>query len=468
MDAATVPDRIVAVAAELAAELAGWARAHPTATLAEHERGVLAIFRRAMGPALGAVVARAQGLERPATRRLRESCPDCGARRKPHDPARARQVLTICGAVRLARPYYYCGPCRRGWAPTDARLGLGRRATLSAGATAWVARAGAATPFRAAAGLLEELGGLAVGAETVRAHAEGVGAALAAARAAAAEHVEAEWEPPGPVEAPPGLLVVQADGAQLRYTDAWHEVKLGLVAGCTPGREPAGAAPGSSHALLEPSYVAVRAPAAEFGPLLLAEAARRGALEVVGWEPAPGDDPGDPRVPPLAVLPQVVVLGDGAPWIWGLAAEHFGRRVEILDWFHAKEHLWAAAHALHGDGTPAAAAWVARAEALLWDGGSAPLRHLLDEAVAPTPAAAAGLRRERGYFAANASQLPVLRARRPGDSGRRVRPRDAAAARARAGTPGAGHAGLAHAARRRRPDQRFRPGAASDPDAIAG
>ena len=92
-------------------------------------------------------------------------------------------------------------------------------------------------------------------------------------------------------------------------------------------------------------------PAPRFGPQLLAEAARRGALEVVGWEHAPGDGPVDLRVPALAVLREVVVLGDGAAWIWNLAAEHVGQRTEIVDWYHASEHLWTLGKALFGAGT---------------------------------------------------------------------------------------------------------------------
>jgi hypothetical protein len=423
MQTTTIPDEIVALTEALARELSAWSRAHHGATLAEHEQGVLQIGRRFLGAALGAVVRQAQGLNQPATRRLREACPGCGQRRQPHDPARARQVLTVCGAVHLERPYDYCPACRRGWIPVDERLGLGRRAALSVGASGWAAKAGAGLPFRAAAALLEDLAGVAIGAETVRAHAEGVGRVLAATRQTMAEQVAAEREPVGPVEAAPGLLVLQADGAQLRYIDDWHEVKLGLVAGCQPGEPATAGHPEQAPTLLEPTYVAARAAAAAFGTLWLAEAAQRGALEVLGWEDADGAQATDVRVPALAVLPEVVVLGDGAPWIWTprqrglrgrpLAAEHFGRRTEILDWYHASEHLWMLAKALHGESTPATAAWVERAKTLLWEGGATPLRRLLDETQAPTAVAAEVLRLQRGYFTANASRTnyPAYRAR---------------------------------------------------------
>ena len=108
-------------------------------------------------------------------------------------------------------------------------------------------------------------------------------------------------EPAETVDPAPGMLVVETDGVMVPYLDGWHEVKLGLVAGQVDGK------------LESPSYLAVRASVDELGPRLLAEAARRGALEVVGWEgPVTGRG--------LAVLRKVVILGDGAVWIWNLAA----------------------------------------------------------------------------------------------------------------------------------------------------
>jgi hypothetical protein len=111
-------------------------------------------------------------------------------------------------------------------------------------------------------------------------------------------------------------------------------VKLGLVGGRLDG------------GLQALSYVGARATPAAFGPRLLAKAARRGALEVGGWE-GPGES--------LATLRRVVVLGDGAPGIWDLEAEPFGERVEVVDVSHAADHVWAIAHALCGEGPTFAA-----------------------------------------------------------------------------------------------------------------
>ncbi|HYU74095.1 MAG TPA: hypothetical protein VEL31_15585 [Ktedonobacteraceae bacterium] len=48
---------------------------------------------------------------------------------------------------------------------------------------------------------------------------------------------------------------------------------------------------------------------------------------------------------------QVVILGDGAAWIWRLVAEHFLHAVQTVDLYHAHEHLWKMANAVYGSGT---------------------------------------------------------------------------------------------------------------------
>src|SRR6266849_1190523 len=91
-----VPSAIVSRLLESAKELEEWADTHRTASLAEHEQGVLEIFRRCMGPALGGVLERALELDQPSARRLRSACPQCGTRRRPHQ-WRVRSPMTQCG-----------------------------------------------------------------------------------------------------------------------------------------------------------------------------------------------------------------------------------------------------------------------------------------------------------------------------------------------------------------------------------
>lgn len=192
-------------------------------------------------------------------------------------------------------------------------------------------------------------------------------------------------------------------------TDGWHEVKLGVLGGWT-GQRP------TAH-LVKPSYVAARETATVFAHRLGTEAARRGALDIVGWEQPPGVDPRLAGVtgPSLAVLRSVVVLGDGARWIWDDVAPLFANeRIEIVDWFHGAEHVWALASALHPTDVAARTAWGTQAKTLLWEEGALGLLQLLKQTTASTAASAEAqdaLATERGYFTRNAlrMQYPLFR-----------------------------------------------------------
>ena len=83
------------------------------------------------------------------------------------------------------------------------------------------------------------------------------------------------------------------------------------------------------------SYVGAIETAQEFGERIFTEAIRRGAR----------------------FSKQMVVLGDGAPWIWNIASEHFLGATEIVDLYHAREHLSELAKVVYGPGSTMAAQW---------------------------------------------------------------------------------------------------------------
>src|SRR5216684_3278458 len=194
-------------------------------------------------------------------------------------------------------------------------------------------------------------------------------------------------------------LVVEADGVMARYRDRhldgtlikgeWHEIKLGLAGGWQDDQ------------LVSPSYVAARETASAFAPRLGTEAARRGALDIVAWRGVGTDGGGEE-----AVLRRVVVIGDGARWIWEHVATTFGsERVEILDWYHCCQHLGAVGAALHGAETPQAEAWVNHAKDVIWQEGPDALLRLLATCRASSEETAKTLETERGYFRANAERM---------------------------------------------------------------
>jgi hypothetical protein len=382
----TLPPGIVAALEQLGTELLAWAQTHRDSSLAEQEQAVLTRVRAALPQLLSAVLHLSTRKLDPGLRRTAERCPGC-ERPCRVQSWRPRAVLTVCGRVVWARPWYVCRACRHGWSPVDGTLAVAPRGRLSVGLQEWLARLGAEVDFAEAQAWLERLTGLHVAKETVRQQAEQQGARLEQVQQAAIAQVERTRESLLPVDAAPGQLLVETDGVMVLYRQTgWHEVKIGLVAGWQDG------------AVVAPSYVAAREGAAAFGDRLLTEAARRGALEIVRWE-------GGRTGAGLAVLREVLVLGDGARWIWTLAAEHFSARRELVDFYHASEHLWTVARALYGEGTPPAQEWgAARCHDLRHDGVE-PVRTALRQARAATPEGRQLLRRERGYFRTNAARM---------------------------------------------------------------
>jgi hypothetical protein len=361
----------------------------------------LAALRTAAPALLEAVLQLATtGLERTA-RPLVARCPRCQQRRGVQS-RRKRGVQTRLGPIGLQRWWHHCWRCGHGWSPPDEALQLAPYQQTSTGLAHWQATLGAITTFREAARLLDQLAGVQVGSETLRTHAEHIGTELEGQQRQTMDYIEQAHEPPvDEHDVAPGVLVVETDGVMVRYRDRylddalvegdWHEVKLGLVGGWQHGH------------LERPSYVAAREAAPAFARRLGSEAARRGALDVVKWHPWDGTP---------AELRQVVVLGDGAKWIWDHIATVFGsERTEIVDWYHASEHVWTIAKELHGEDTPETKAWARIALDHLCQRGPKPLLEWFATTQPATATAAAALKRERGYFSCNADRMryPELR-----------------------------------------------------------
>lgn len=381
-----IPGEIVAALSRLGDELAAWCEQGRDESLASHEAKVLGLVRQVLPQVLEAVVeAATSGLDQRLRQRW-QACPGCGKKTPPWEAARPRQVVTQCGAVTLTRPWYHCRPCRRGWSVVETVLAVPNRAQTSHGVRQWGLALAASLPYREAAERLDSLTGIALGPETLRRLAMQVGTTFADAEEHAAAQVAQTHEAAEPIDRAPGLLVVEADGTLIRYLDGWHEVKVGLVAGWADGR------------LQRPSYVAAREPAERFGPHLLAEVARRGGLEIARWA-------GGVTGRGLAILREALILGDGAAWIWKLADDHWIDRIDVVDFYHASEHLAAVAQAAFGD-TPDARTWTARHRHTLLTAGPDPVLATLAALTAPTPSARESLRRERGYFRQHAERMP--------------------------------------------------------------
>ncbi len=183
-----------------------------------------------------------------------------------------------------------------------------------------------------------------------------------------------------------GMIFVREEG--------WKELKAGCVFDMALQPEivkETGETEWYAHAV-NTSYLGVLGGPERFGEHLWAEALRR-------------------RVPEAH---DSVVCGDGAPWIWNLALEHFGDSRQVVDWYHAKEHLYKAAHLAFGEGSREAIRHAKALETPLYRGQATQVAATLREWAAEFPSAAKALQGEAGYFENHRRRMQYLELREDG------------------------------------------------------
>ena len=345
---------------------------------------------------------------------------------------RSKQVLTLLGTITVQRAYYQCvdpaeeqkrdsqGPCTHGEAPADALWGVEQRRT-SAGVQQAVSYLGASLTLEETAAVFSRLFPLQMSARQALYLMQPVGEALAAVEQA---QVNALWQEAAQKRTTPSSsigsseeeerldrLYIQLDGVlarlrrgsvpmeqdeQQRRGDVYREIKVGAVFAAKPGRHRSQLAPGAwVDAPVEGSlrYVSQRSALGDFGRRLYALAVQGG----------------------LCHATQVVVLGDGARWLWRLVEEHFPGAVQIVDVWHAQQHVWEVAQAVFGRTTPEGIAWAKQACTWLVQGESETLVKSIAALppIAPPPGQSKSVPEQAmGYFTTNAERMryPAFRA----------------------------------------------------------
>ena len=366
-------------------DLFEYAESHPEASLSELEAQALRLGRDCFAEVLQAVVeGRREGEEG-------ERCCRCGAELR-YKGEQVRRQETLVGRICWRRGYYYCESCGEGHYPLDEALGVGP-GQFSDGIQEKISRLAAALPFREAVTEFSELTGISVSAREAQRISEGRGRALEE-RGVVERRRLFSGEETGMrrvVREDAGTWAVALDAAKVRFDDGWHEVKAGAVFRVQPqedDKEEALEECQSSEReawkvkATEQSYVAQVGSMEKAGERLYAEAIRRGI------------DPAEDLV---------VCLADGAPGNWSQFDLHFPKRVEVLDWYHAMEHLWAAGKGLFGEGTEEAKQWVETRKEELWKGEVETVMAALQQ-VAKLPQGKAA-EKEIHYFETNKGRM---------------------------------------------------------------
>jgi hypothetical protein len=267
---------------------------------------------------------------------------------------RDKQILTVLSSVDVQRAYYHCPGCQSGLVPKDQELDV-VGSCLSPGVRRMMGRVGAKEPFAQGRADLEELAGVVVPTKQVERVSALLGVQVEAfcqrEREAILSGKVTPLQPAAPIlyiaiDAT-GVPVVPRETAGRRGKDATgraktRDAKIGCVFTQTQQDE-------EGYPIRDEdstTYVGSIETAEDFGPRIHAEAVRRG----------------------LRQAQKVVVLGDGAPWIWGIAAQYFPWAIEIVDLYHAREHLANLGKAVYGPTGAQAHQWAAARSGQLDDG----------------------------------------------------------------------------------------------------
>ncbi|HET8548376.1 MAG TPA: ISKra4 family transposase [Bryobacteraceae bacterium] len=306
---------------------------------------------------------------------------------------RAKTVLTVVGAVEVSRPWYLCPHCRQGQFPADEELDM-VDTEFSPGLRRMQALVGQDAAFAHGRAQMKLLAGLEVTTKSVERVAESIGADIARCEQAEIDRA-VQLDLPIIVGEPVPILYIQMDGTGVPVVKKettgrqgkldglpahTREAKLGCVFTQSAWDE-------EGFAIRDPdstTYTGAIESAEQFGKRLYVEAWKR------GWSRAE----------------KKVVIGDGAEWIWNLANQHFPGAVQVVDLYHARQHLWDLARLLYPNDRKRQNAWIRLHQKRWLDKGKigklvASLRSLR----VPDPDLANKIRNEADYFARNAGRM---------------------------------------------------------------
>jgi hypothetical protein len=252
-------------------------------------------------------------------------CDKCGAKMK-NLGKRGKNVVSLLGDGEISRNYYECPVCGFHSIPKDKMLSV-EGTSFTPGVRRVVAKLAACDSFENSSAALEEFCGIYVSGKDIERIAHTVGAAIESEDAVRIESAFSLNEPSQPAESVP-IMYIEYDGTGVPVTKReaigrkgkqedgtakTREAKLGCIFTQT--------STGDKNKPIRDKNSTTYFGAIEtsdlFGRRLYMEAARRGA----------------------ASAEKVVVIGDGAKWIWNLADCHFPKAIQIIDLYHAKEHL---------------------------------------------------------------------------------------------------------------------------------
>lgn len=339
----------------------------------------------------------------------------CGTALRIESHATFRTVNSHFGEFPLSRLYGYCHQCTQWIHPADAALGLHPRGRNSPRVQEVCALTALDHPAVYAQEKTRRLTGINLDASSIHREARRQGDRAIALREVNAEMTQsakgiARLSAQAPAAAKDSTLVIEIDAWLIRERDQWGETaalrradekitRWHWVYTATIFRLDQRATKESGRPVItDRAYVATRLGLEAFRKQLYAEALLRGAAQAK----------------------EVLVLGDGAAWIWNIAQDRFKDATHRVDLYHVNSHLWAVAHDLFGQDSAEARAWVAPYISWLKNRKHGArdvindLAQLLETKTDITPEQRENLQRELGYFDDHKDRMAYKQARLSG------------------------------------------------------
>jgi len=305
---------------------------------------------------------------------------------------RSRNLLTAVGPVRFERAYYCCPSCHRGQNPRDGELDI-LDTEYSPGVRRMMAVVGSDASFDQGREQMELLAGLEVTRKAVERHAEAIGSDIARREQTEIQRA-VQLDLPNIAGSQIPVLYIEMDGTGVPVTAAetegrkgkkgdepahTREVKLGCVFTQTT-TDPEGRPVRDEGST---TYAGAIETAEEFGRRMYSEAWQR------GWSRAG----------------KKVIIADGAVWIWNIADREFPGAIQIVDLYHAREHLWVLAGKLFSTDDCQRKRWATGLQKTLDAGKIESLVGQLRSFPASSTDAAELLRVEADYFERNRERM---------------------------------------------------------------
>lgn len=292
-------------------------------------------------------------LEEAAQKKAEQSppvCPVCGHKLTRQTRDHERTYQTRFGSVTIRRLRGWCRRCRAWRFPADHALGLSEEGSASPAVQEMAALVASKMPSAEASAVIERLTGVKLPRATLDREARRQGQRAEKKRAQLDEQMR-QVQGLGQLLSLPDqsfTLVIELDAWNIRERDDWGQSAKRRAAGQEPKRwhwvyggicfrlDQRVASDGGRPKILSRGTVMTRAGVDPLREQLFAEAQRHG----------------------LAQAAKVLVVADGALWIWNLTGDRFAQAQQRLDYYHASQHLWAVAHALHPEQETQAREWV--------------------------------------------------------------------------------------------------------------